>query len=64
MEQKLKVLSDIYHKTVEVRSLQKQYFKNRDRAVLSRSKRAEAELDAMLTMAGEVPGNHVQQTLF
>jgi len=47
------LLIDIYHKTVEVRSLQKRYFRKREKSILSASKQAEGELDAMLLKAAQ-----------
>lgn len=39
---------NIKNKVVEVRLLQKEYFKDRDRDVLIRSKKAEADLDKLI----------------
>jgi hypothetical protein len=59
MEEKL---VDLYHKTVEVRALQKNYFMTRDKAILKRSKQAESELDSMILWMGDIPTDSTYYT--
>lgn len=43
-------MDEIIQKTTEVRLLQKEYFRTRDRETLIKSKQAEAELDKLLNL--------------
>ena len=49
--------------TAEVRKLQKEYFKTKDKSVLAQSKMKEHELDAEIERVSKIPEENIKQII-